>query len=100
MNNRLMKKASLLPTLILVTLLLPATSAWSACADSRLDPDNKPVLSDCLKAAKQGDPAAQVTLGSIYFNGEGTLLNYKEALSWYQKAAEQGSAHAMFNIGA
>jgi TPR repeat protein len=93
------KQASLIPTLILLTLLLPTLSAWSACPDSRLDPDNKPILSDCLKAAKQGDPAAQVALGSIYFKGEDTLLNYKEAYSWYQKAAEQGSAHAMFNIG-
>ncbi len=105
MKNNLMKKlpfikqGPFIPTLITLVLLLPATSAWSTCPDSRLDPDNKPVLSDCLKAARKGDPTAQVTLGSIYFNGEDTQLNYKEAFTWYQKAAEQGSAHAMFNIG-
>lgn len=102
MKSRLVKppkRASVKQILLFVTLALPITPAWSACPDSRLEPDSKPVLSDCLEAARQGQAQAQVTLGTIYFKGEDTLLNYQEAYTWYQKAAEQGSAHAMFNIG-
>lgn len=99
MNRVLIKKAPLRQIAICLALLFTTTPVWSECSDSRLNPDKKPVIADCLTAAKQGNVQAQVSLGTIYFTGEDTLLNYKEALSWYQKAADQGSAQAMFNIG-
>ena len=33
-------------------------------------------------------------------NGEGVEQDFKEAVKWYQKAAEQGFAGAQYNLGA
>ena len=52
-----------------------------------------------LKAAEQGDAAAQYSLGVLYSTGEGVLQDDKKAITWYRKAAEQGHAHAQFNLG-
>jgi TPR repeat protein len=35
----------------------------------------------------------------MYDNGEGVLQDDKEAIKWYQKAAEQGHASAQFSLG-
>ena len=50
-------------------------------------------------AAKQGDSAAQCSLGLMYYNGQGVTQDYSEALRWYRTAVEQGNADAMFHIG-
>ncbi len=34
-----------------------------------------------------------------YFNGQGVPQDYKEAASWYRKAAESGNAEAQNNLG-
>ena len=34
-----------------------------------------------------------------YDNGEGVIQDYKEAVKWYTKAAEQGNAPAQYNLG-
>jgi TPR repeat protein len=36
----------------------------------------------------------------MYDRGEGVPQNYREALKWYRKAADQGNAMAQYNIGA
>jgi hypothetical protein len=36
----------------------------------------------------------------MYDRGEGVPQNYREALRWYRKAADQGNAIAQYNIGA
>ncbi|MBP1573101.1 MAG: sel1 repeat family protein, partial [Oscillospiraceae bacterium] len=50
-------------------------------------------------AAEQGDMEAQYNLGHMYYDGEGTEMNYEKALYWWEKAAEQGDADAQFNLG-
>ena len=35
----------------------------------------------------------------MYRNGKGVLKDYKEAVKWYRKAAEQGDAMAQNNLG-
>ncbi|WP_419636494.1 tetratricopeptide repeat protein, partial [Thiolapillus sp.] len=40
--------------------------------------------------AKQGDARAQYALGVLYDNGQGVGQNFKEAMKWFRKAAEQG----------
>jgi len=42
---------------------------------------------------------AQFDLGLRYYNGEGVVKNYKQAVYWYEKAANQGNADAQFNLG-
>jgi TPR repeat protein len=43
---------------------------------------------------------AQSNLGIAYAFGKGVLKNDKQAVYWYQKAAEQGLAEAQYNLGA
>ena len=52
------------------------------------------------KAAKQGDPSAQVALGDIFSEDKFHHVDYPQALGWYRKAAEQGRAAGQFGLGA
>ena len=51
------------------------------------------------KAAEQGFSAAQHSLGSCYYNGQGISRDYKEAVKWWHKAADQGHAPAQCSLG-
>jgi len=42
---------------------------------------------------------AEVQLGTFDWMGQGIPLDKKEAVNWYQKAAREGNAAAMFNLG-
>jgi TPR repeat protein len=35
----------------------------------------------------------------MYAHGQGVPQDYKEAVKWYRLSAEQGNAHAQFNLG-
>lgn len=52
------------------------------------------------KAAKEGDPDAQFTLGLMYFEGTGTEKDFAEAARWYRRAAAQGQIMAQNNLAA
>ena len=41
----------------------------------------------------------QLNLGDMFYNGQGTTQNYKQAFKWYKKAAEQGYAPAQGVLG-
>jgi TPR repeat protein len=45
------------------------------------------------------DAKAQFNLGVKYTFGKGVLKDYKQAVYWYQKAADQGDAKAQSNLG-
>ena len=49
--------------------------------------------------AETGDTVAQYNLGSMYWSGEGVLIDHKQAVNWFRKAAEQGHANAQYNLG-
>lgn len=51
------------------------------------------------KSAEQGYAAAQNNLGGMYYDGEGTLKDPKQAFYWYKKSAEQGHAEAQYDLG-
>ena len=44
------------------------------------------------------DPVAQTRIGNGYRTGNGAAKNYKEAVSWYYKAARQGFPAAQNNL--
>jgi uncharacterized protein len=50
------------------------------------------------KAAKQGHPDAFLALGTAYYIGRGTQLDYPKALEWYTKAAESGDVAAQYLV--
>jgi len=53
----------------------------------------------CHKEALAGDDKAQYNLGVMYEGGRGISQDYKEAMKWYRKAANQGFALAQYNLG-
>ena len=50
-------------------------------------------------AAERGDAASQNTLGVMYARGVGVSVNYVRAAYWFQKAADQRYAAAMYHLG-
>lgn len=44
-----------------------------------------------LEKAQAGDVEAQLSLGNIYYSGDGVEKDLFEANKWYFKAAEQGN---------
>ena len=50
------------------------------------------------RLAEGGDELAQYNLGTMYDYGYGVPLDYKEAVYWYRKSAEQGFAGAQSNL--
>jgi uncharacterized protein len=52
-----------------------------------------------VKAADQGNAAAEFNLAAKYESGEGVPQDYVEATRWYQKAADQGNVNAQFSLG-
>jgi uncharacterized protein len=49
--------------------------------------------------ANAGNAAAQSRLGIMFANGEGVRQSYAEARKWYEKAARQGHAEALNELG-
>jgi TPR repeat protein len=50
--------------------------------------------------AEKGDVAMQLLVGSIYDFGQGIPQDDGEAVKWYERAAEQGSAKGQYQAGA
>jgi TPR repeat protein len=75
----------------------PTRNAKEKKSPSPLDQED---LSSVLAAANSGDAKAQFEIGNRFYWGQrGTGKDYAQALSWYSKAAEQGSAQAESILG-
>ena len=81
-----------------------ADSEMLVCAAYRLGrfvaQDDAKAFPFCLKAAQQGNVAAQDNLGSMYMFGRGVAGDDKVAMEWMNKAAAQGSYASMGNLAA
>ena len=51
------------------------------------------------KKEGQEDAQAQYNLAIKYYDGDGVEQDFKEAVKWFQKAADQGFALAQYNLG-
>ncbi|EFC39629.1 predicted protein [Naegleria gruberi] len=60
---------------------------------------NKSSLELLQLQADTGDSIAQNNLGAAYQNGTGVDIDYKKAVYWYEKSAEQNNSEAQFNLG-
>ena len=76
-------------------LYWPAASPWSAALRNH----DAAAAAWYLKAADQGDTAAQVKLGIFYGTGQGVPRDPAAAASWFRKAADQGEAAGQYNLG-
>lgn len=56
-------------------------------------------LAAVLAKAKDGDVVAQIQAAEMYAKGEGVAKSPKDAIEWYQKAAEQGNPEAQIALG-
>lgn len=53
-----------------------------------------------LKPLAQGNhPRAQFLLGRVYASAPGALRNEREALQWFEQAAQRGQADALYEVG-
>ena len=50
-------------------------------------------------SAEEGNTDAQLTLGRMFYKGDGVTQDYIEAAKWYHRAAERGLADAQYNLG-
>ncbi|MBI2823035.1 MAG: sel1 repeat family protein [Acidobacteria bacterium] len=61
--------------------------------------DHATALKEWRAAAEKGDANAQVSLGNMFFSGQGVTRDHGEALKWYRMAAEQGNPSAEVYLG-
>jgi TPR repeat protein len=90
-------------------LVFAAAIFWglAGCASSNYEkgirlykPDNIAAAESELRPrAEQGDAEAQFNLGSLYYQGLGVSQDYKEAVKWLLKAAEQGHIFSQATLG-
>jgi len=60
----------------------------------------KLVVRYLLELAENNDKDAMVSLGSMYYEGKGGVQqNYKEAVKWYEKAAEKLDEYGLCYLG-
>lgn len=57
-------------------------------------------LKEIVPLAKAGNADAQHLLGLMYYMGRGVAIDYRAALTWHRKAAEQDQADAQYVVGA
>lgn len=76
----------LIPALLLGGML--AVSGWAE------DAEPEPYSPELVKRAEAGDAMAQSSLGVYYYFGKNVTQDYKEAVKWWTRAAEQGNAGA------
>ena len=98
----------LIPLLLLVGLL--AVSGWAEDAkpednfwDRSFIRHTEPYDSrdpELVKKAEAGDAAAQTSLGVMYAEGYKPFpQDYKEAVKWFTKSAEQDNVEAQISLG-
>ena len=51
------------------------------------------------KAAENGSPEIQKTIGDCYYYGRGVTPSFPDAVEWYSKSADQGNVEAMYQLG-
>ena len=79
-----------------ILALLVVVACWGSTLQAN-DWKNAPI-SEVQKAAEQGDADAQQILVSMYSLGKGVPQDYKQAVAWSRKAAEQGHVLAQYEL--
>jgi uncharacterized protein len=82
--------AKLILACILACLLIVCSSSQSNAVS---------IINDLKIKAGHGEVEAQTILGLKYANGEGVSQDYKQAIYWLTKSAEQGDVKAQYSLG-
>ena len=81
-------------------LQAPAMAGFAEGANAYNAKNYALALKEITPLAKTGHADAQHLLGLMYYMGRGVPRDYKQALSWHQKAALQGKADAQYVVAA
>ncbi len=87
----------LLTMMIISTALL--ANNYNKGVDAYKNGDYKTAIELWTPYATEGNVNAQYDIATIYYEGKGVEQNFKKALYWYKKAAEQEDAKAYAKIG-
>lgn len=74
----------------------PATSAMTVAWRAG---HTQEALQTARELASKGNSAAEVIIGRSYYTGVGSPQSYSNALPWFEKAAAQNNADAIFFLG-
>ncbi len=85
---------------VLMALLIGLTSAQAhECLNPYGEKNYQRALPLCEALAQQNDPLALFTLGEMYHNGYGVVLDHQKSFQYFKQAARAGHAGAQNNLG-
>lgn len=73
--------------------------SYKRCGGVATAENKETEVENCRALAEAGDGAAQYDMGLILVQGKHAVLDYKESLAWFARAAEQGDSEAVANLG-
>ena len=79
--------------IILLTLCL------AGCSSTSQQTGDAKKVEETLKNSREATIRQQHNLGVLYANGEGVKQDFKEAVKWFHKAAQQGVLESQINLG-
>lgn len=96
-----MRRAAQIVAALIAALLLtgPARADFADGARAYDSGDYATAFAEWRRLAKEGDPAAQIAIASLYRGGMGRPVDLVQAADWYRRAARQGNAVAQMNLG-
>ena len=85
---------------VLATRMTPTqiTEAQKMAREFKPEDAYAKLLRELKTLAEQDDAAAQLRVGLMYYNGQGVLQDYAEAMQWFRKSALQGNPFAQSNV--
>ena len=91
-------KKILLVLFLFFGFLIPSYADYKACVNAYENKDYHSAFEECQALANENEANSQAFLGELYQYGEGVTKDYKLALDWYTKSAEQGYGNAIQNL--
>jgi hypothetical protein len=79
---------------------LPAAALYNQAGERFKAGDHQGAAALLGRAAKAGNPIAQLRLGMMYENGDGVPRNYKSAIYWLTQAANAGEPGSQAELAA
>jgi TPR repeat protein len=93
-----------MPDVLCNNLRMPLDSTYaqgvSELGSDLMASGSSPAFNKYCEDAEDGDAEAQFNFGLCFQKGRGVWKDYREAVSWYRKAAGQGNANAQYQLGA
>ena len=95
----MIKYMSLLASLFLLVPIISMAQEINVGLGQYNNGRSEKEINELLSLAEQGDIIAQLTIGQLYFEGNGVPKDYSKAMKWYRLAAKEGNSEAQFRIG-